>query len=197
MPMRIKLILLLLTMLAYGLGYWISHEVNERTGLGSGYLRAQIALKSLQDRTREYLDHYGSLPDEIPFNKILEQRWISGENYISPLDDGSRQQLLFNLIIEASYDKNLHRWSSPPRFVISSSLPDGFGFYLDGEDGHSKTRGNDRDDINSWNPSSASFYYDRLVFAKRLEHHAIGAFLAIGFFTVCLTYKKFRILRNR
>jgi hypothetical protein len=45
-------------------------------------------------------------------------------------------------------------WGGPIYYFIDKELPHGFGVYICGPDGISKSRGNDSDDINNWDSAS-------------------------------------------
>lgn len=157
-----------------------------------GYFRAQQALGSLHWMTKDYSEEHGSLPDIEGFNALLRERWALGFDHapieIKIEDDDIAWHL--NLIIERAFKGNLHLWNSPPHFVLTSASPDGFGFYLDGEDGISKSKGQDRDDINSWDRSSTDFYHERRRNRRILKQHAIGATLAMGVLMFSFARKK-------
>ena len=185
-----KLALILVMIGFYGLGilgcrfymsgYRGSHE----------YFRARVALERLHWMIKDYSEEHGNLPDIEGFNALLRERWALGRDHTPTEveDDGIAWHL--NFIVENAIKDNLQLWNSPPHFVLTSASPDGFGFYLDGEDGLSKSKGQDRDDINSWDPSSTDFYHERRRNRHILREHALGAALAMGMFMFYLARKK-------
>lgn len=62
---------------------------------------------------------------------------------------------------DADHGRFQRLFGSPAKFLVSEDLPDGFGFYLEGEDGISASGGNDEDDINSWDVDSRMHYERR------------------------------------
>jgi hypothetical protein len=185
---KIALILMLAT--SYGLGYWGCVFYMSGFRGGHEYHRAQVALDRLHWMTKDYLQEQGSLPDPNGFNARLKARWILGRDHVPKEEENDEIEWHLNYIIESAIRDNLHLWNSPPHFVLTSASPDGFGFYLDGEDGISKTQGRDRDDINSWDRSSTNFYHERRRYRRVLKKHAAGAGLAIGVFIVYFAFKK-------
>ena len=185
-----KLALILVMIGFYGLGIAGYRFCMSGFRGGHEYFRAQQALERLQWATREYMEEYGSLPDIENFNVLLRERWKLGRDHI-PIeveDDDIAWHL--NFIIENAFRDTPILWNAPPRFVLTSASPDGFGYYLDGEDGISKSRGQDRDDLNSWNRTSTVFYHERRRNRHILREHAIGFALATGVFVIYLARKK-------
>ena len=185
-----KIALILVMIGSYGLG--IAGYRFYMSGFRGGheYFRAQQSLERLQSMTQGYLEEHGSLPDTEGFNVLLRERWKLGRDHtpIKVEDFGVEWHL--NFIIENAFRDNLHLWNSPPRFVLTSASPDGFGFYLDGEDGISKSKGQDQDDINSWDRTSTDFYHERRRNRHIMKEHAIGAVLAMGVFMIYYAHSK-------
>ena len=63
-----------------------------------------------------------------------------------------------------------------PVYIENNDLPNGFGFCLKGEDGVSTSRGNDPDDVNSWDFQSAQYYRDRVKRSARILVAGISLF---------------------
>lgn len=185
-----KLAQILVMIGSYGLG--IAGYRFYMSGFRGGheYFRAQQALERLQWATKEYLEEHGSLPDIEGFNVLLRERWKLRHDHtpIEVEDDDIAWHL--NFMIENAFKDTPHLWNAPPRFVLTSASPDGFGYYLDGEDGVSKSKGQDRDDINSWDRTSTDFYHERRRNRHILNEHAIGAALAVGVFVIHFARKK-------
>jgi len=81
--------------------------------------------------------------------------------------------------------KDLHLWNMPPKYIVSQSIPSGFGFYLCGEDGVSRSEGEDCDDINSWAQDSTSYYHKRLFYRRMFRHNVVGLGMAISVWLTC------------
>ena len=156
---------------------------------GHEYFRARVALERLHWMTKD-LHEQGSLPAPNDFNDRLKARWALGRDHVPKEEGNDDIEWHLNFIIESAIKDDLHLWNAPPHFVLTSASPDGFGFYLDGEDGVSKSKGQDRDDINSWDRSSTNFYYERRRNRHILKEHAIGAALAMGVFMIYFARKK-------
>ena len=186
----LKLALILAMIGSYGLGILGYRFYMSGYRGGHEYFRAQVALDRLHWMTKDYSEEHGSLPDIEGFNALLRERWAMGRDHapIEVEDDDIAWHL--NFIIEGGIKDSLHLWNSPPHFVLTSASPDGFGFYLDGEDGISKSKGQDRDDINSWDRSSTDFYYEQRRNRHILKEHAIGVTLATGVFMFSFAWKK-------
>ena len=185
-----KLALILVMIGFYGLGILGYRFYMSGYRGGHEYFRARVALERLHWMTKDYSEEHGSLPDVEGFNTLLRERWALGRDHapIEVEDDDIAWHL--NFIIEGAIKDNLHLWNSPPHFVLTSASPDGFGFYLDGEDGISKSKGQDQDDINSWDRSSTDFYHERRRNRRILKEHAIGAALSMGVFVIYFARKK-------
>ena len=113
-----------------------------------------------------YIDHYkkveGTLPDEKLLNEIITKCYPTKPVLEIYENTDLEDSILLYIPQEISSARELHYWKSPPIFTIEKTLPSGFGFYLNGEDGISKTSGNDPDDINSWDKKSWLYYYYRV-----------------------------------
>ena len=172
-----KLALILVMIGSYGLGILGYRFYMSGYRGGHEYFRARVALERLHWMTKDYSEEHGDLPDIEGFNALLRERWAMGRDHL-------------NFIVENAIKDNLHLWNSPPHFVLTSASPDGFGFYLDGEDGISKSKGQDRDDINSWDRSSTDFYHERRRNRQIVKEHVIGAASATGVFGIYFARKK-------
>lgn len=181
-----KIVLILMLCAAYGLGYWGYGGFLRGFRDDHEYHRAQAALESLQQMTQAYADEHGSLPDFHDFNTRLRARWNSGRDHVPKEEENDPVARHLDFIIGSACGSDLYPWNSPPCFVLTSANPDGFGFYLHGEDGISKTQGRDRDDINSWDRSSTDFYHERGGYRRVLKKHATGAALAFVVFMIYL-----------
>lgn len=86
--------------------------------------------------------------------------WLAGENDLAGLSP-------FQDLAECRVDP----WGHSYRFVrrLSDAAGGSIGVYSVGEDGVSLTEGNDSDDVNSWNPASRSYYFDRAAQQQRQE----------------------------
>ncbi len=71
-------------------------------------------------------------------------------------------------------DRYLRLWDAPPVYIRDETLPEGYGFYLAGEDGISNTGGRDPDDVNSWDISSYHFYTHRVRRQEALRNTYIS-----------------------
>lgn len=192
---RIALILILAA--SYGLGYLGCRLYTGSIRGGHEYFRARITLEHLHLMAGRYSQDHGSLPDPGDFNARLKARWALGRDHVpkEEEDDGIEGHLSY--MTESAFRDSLNPWNAPPHFVLTSASPDGFGFYLDGEDGISKTRGRDRDDINSWDRSSTDFYHERRRNRRILKEHSAGAALAMGVFMIHFVSRRERGTRLR
>ncbi len=113
----------------------------------------------------DYIDHYrkveGTLPDEKTMNEIITKCYPTKSAFQIYENTDLEDSILLYIPQEISGARELHYWNSPPIYIIDKTLPSGFGFYLKGTDGTSKTSGNDPDDINSWDKDSRRFYTER------------------------------------
>jgi hypothetical protein len=166
----------LILIAAYGLGCVASSVVMRSTG-NHEYFNSQVALRHLHPFTQRFVDTYG-LPDPDELNRLIAARWRKDSNATNYEEPQTEEESELHFIAECANDHALHVWMNPPRFIQSKALPDGFGFFLEGEDGISISRGEDRDDINSWNRSSIRFYQTRMRNHRLLRDNVVGAFLA-------------------
>ncbi len=89
-------------------------------------------------------------PDEVPWAPFLETTKIPGDG-----------------------------WGNAFVYVLTAESPQGFGIYSCGADGVTSSRGNDQDDINTWNTASPwSTYYRHL--AEKEEMQSAIVVLAIS-----------------
>ncbi|MEL7500705.1 MAG: type II secretion system protein GspG [Planctomycetota bacterium] len=56
--------------------------------------------------------------------------------------------------------------------------------YSFGEDGRSKSNGNDQDDINTWNYSVSTYYAPKIKQQQRIDDARVAIWLAVPFFLV-------------
>lgn len=120
------------------------------------WANAQFALHDLERALAAYQSETGDIPPIGLVESQIQAAWKNGADALAEDYDG-RLWIAF-----AVADNNrLRLWGSPPRVTRRSGLP-AYGFYLEGEDGISRSGGEDPDDINSWSFESTSFYYDRL-----------------------------------
>ena len=128
--------------------------------LGSGNV-SRSSFSSYQDlkklhRVVECYFDSDNLPDEKRVNAVLRgERVEKTEEDLWTYGAGSWIEDLREKVAEQRW---LTRRGKLPIFVVDASLPDGFGFYLEGEDGVSLSQGRDADDINSWDEKSIDYY---------------------------------------
>jgi hypothetical protein len=162
----------LIIITAYGFGCWGSSVVMWSTG-NHMYFDAQVALGYLHYPAQSFVDIYG-LPDPDELNHLIEARWGKDSNATNYEEPQTEMEADLDFIADCANEHALRVWKTPPRFVQSKAIPGGFGFYLDGEDGISISRGEDRDDINSWSRGSIRFYQTRMRNHRLLRDSIVG-----------------------
>ncbi len=121
-----------------------------------------VQLKQLHYYMIPYLEfEENPLPDTKHFNKIITANYQKDPSHEVFENTRDKDYLLLQLTKKISEDRNLRPWNTPPIYIRDETLPEGYGFYLAGEDGVSNTAGRDPDDLNSWNISSYHFYPKR------------------------------------
>jgi len=147
--------------------------------------RAHLALKELKLCADFYKDDHGRYPPEGEVNRWLEQLWErEGESEAS----GNSELASFSDLYHVTSYQRLKRWQVPPVYVVDESIPDGCGFYTVGDDGLSSSNGNDPDDINSWDPSSISFYHRKLWRHREIRDVSVS----LGFALIAFVALKIR-----
>lgn len=180
--------LILVLISSYGIGVFGCCIYFSSTSGDHRFFRARMALQHMHTMTK-HLQVRGSLPDPKDFNVRLKERWALGRDHVPKEEEDDSSGWLLDFIIERATQDHVYPWDAPPRFVLTSANRDGYGFYLDGEDGISKTKGRDRDDINSWDPSSSDYYYDRRLYRAILMLHVVGSTSAMVVFLVYVLFK--------
>lgn len=123
----------------------------------------------------------GRRPAEDRVNDVIR----SGE--LVDVDEGADDNLLQELV-----GAQVGPLNAPPIYIESNDLANGFGFYITGDDGESKSRGNDPDDVSTWDIESVSRYRSRLIWELRTRYAAMA--LGPGLIVFWLL---FRMTRNR
>lgn len=106
-----------------------------------------------------YKETHGSIPEEEVTNRVITKLWTEKDYRSSEFDDPSEDELA--MIIGGADYRSLKLWGKPPKYIVSKDLPGGYGLYMEGEDGVTRSNGNDPDDLNSWDVNSRSFYIER------------------------------------
>jgi hypothetical protein len=158
---------------------------------GHEYHRIQVGLDRIHSQTKDYIDQHGRLPEPEDFNSILKDRWIQGRQDLQLDEESDFEDWHLAFIADSALGFIPSIWDLPPRYVVSSELPDGFGFYIDGADGFSRTQGHDRDDINSWDRTSIDYYYQRRHYLRLITWHTVSLTLAFGIFFAFNVIEKF------
>ncbi len=153
-----------------------------------------ISSKGQLRRLHAYIEMFeyrnDSLPNAEVFNTMIREHYQkSSEELILP-DSNDEKFALFLICERISKDRNLHLWGAPPIYIQDKTLPEGYGFYLAGEDGISKSMGRDTDDVNSWDPKSGNFYYLRMREQQNRPLKYISIILALFTFIYIMTRKK-------
>lgn len=148
-----------------------------------------IQLKQLHYSIYPYIYDHKSLPEAEQFNKIIQDRFKKGSGD-QTVKDHSHNSSLYEAAEYITKNRSLHLWGHPPVYIKDETLPEGYGFYLTGEDGISKSLGRDPDDVNSWDRYSFRFYTHR-------EHQEKSRRIKIySFIPAVLTFLYF-MLRSR
>jgi len=94
-------------------------------------------------------------PTESEVNEFIRRAWDEKhQNAENPTTDDYLKSDIAGIL-----DSLRHRtWGAPPIYREDNQLPDGFGFYIQGEDLTSLTKGEDEDDINTWDKRGGQFY---------------------------------------
>ncbi len=112
------------------------------------------------------------LPEPVQFNAMIQDARQVGFEWNPPED----LPTLHYLVITILTDPAVCLWGKAPIYIVDEELPGGYGIYLHGEDGVSESRGNDDDDINTWDENSYAHYPEK---ALKLEVIKYGQFAAI------------------
>lgn len=147
-----------------------------------------IALVRLHSYIEELRDEEGALPTSERVNLVIQGALAENSIHESFELFDDPNFLLYELALEVSEERMFRLWDIPPIYVMSDCLPDGFGFYLAGEDSISKTSGMDRDDINSWDKDSYRYYLSRLHRQRSIRNSlaaSVPALLIFGLLMKC------------
>ena len=138
------------------------------------WFNAHIELGRLHFFVEELRDEEGDLPSSERVNKVIQS--ASNGDLDQEVFERSEDAdyLLHHLTLEVSEKRLLRLWGVPPVYVRDDSLPEGYGFYLAGEDGVSRTSGRDTDDISSWDQNSYRYYFKRLHRQRAFRNAAIA-----------------------
>jgi hypothetical protein len=160
-------------------------------GAHSGPFHIFNKLRELEFPILHYQAVKLELPQEKEVNDIINQHYQKDPNdtYFNNYDHN--EYILAQIPHLISKNKfELQRWNTPPVFIRDQSLPQGFGFYLEGEDGISRSRGRDLDDINSWDITSKKYYVDKSIHEEAVQYRIIAIFPALLTFIYIITRKK-------
>lgn len=130
-----------------------------------------------------------SLPDATRVNRIIAEHFQKAPNHELFENYSDKDHMLFQLPQLISENRSLRMWDSPPIYVRDETLPEGFGFYLEGEDGISNTAGEDADDVNSWDRKSNQFYAQREILREK-QRDASLAMIPTGFVILWLFLRR-------
>ncbi len=146
-------------------------------------------LQQLHYLVDTYKIYNNSLPDTEELNNIIEQHQKCPEEIIEP-DSSDTKYALFFISQSITENKNDWRWGAYPIYIQDKTLPEGYGFYLAGEDGISKSMGRDTDDVNSWDRNSSRFYAVRQAKQELLHNTYISIIPASLTFLYFITRRK-------
>jgi len=168
---------------------WVACKPVFRTSGNHEWFRAYRELGRLKDGVVWYKEDHEELPNEQLVNGIIMHYW-NNRDASSIKTTNSKEEDLSIYLDWVRYEQ-LRIWDAPPKYVVTKELPEGVGFYLEGEDGTSLSKGNDRDDINSWNYGSTSFYHKKLQREHDLRDLIVsGLFAGIAFILCYLATKR-------
>ena len=125
------------------------------------WFRVRTALGRLEEGAAAYCLTHGAPPEAAGLNKEIAKAWIDKESWIDSVSPDLDENIVDILFFASQSQFELRMFDQPPRYIVDSTLPNGCGFFWTGEDRMSATNGRDRDDINSWDKTSGSFYYER------------------------------------
>ena len=182
------LIAIIISFAVFAFSFQIILWVTRRT-CGHGSFDSMVQLQQLHYLVDIYRNDNNSLPDAEELNRIIEQHQKSPEEIIEP-ESSDKKYALFLISQSISENKNDWRWGSPPIYIQDKTLPEGYGFYLAGEDGISKSMGRDTDDVNSWDRKSFRFYGLRQAKQEALHRTYISIIPALLTFIYIITRKK-------
>jgi hypothetical protein len=146
------------------------------------WTNAYAELNRMQDGMERHQKSYGHLPSVERINEEVAEAWAADTEFYPRAEE--REAVHFAFIASFANNDRLRLWDRPPRFTLTDASPVGFGFYLEGEDGDSATKGSDQDDINSWSFDSVGFYHDRVRRNRKIRDFVIGLMGAIPVFLV-------------
>jgi len=130
-------------------------------------------------------------------NAELDERWLSDRfDPFEYREDYTSKWLLNEIITNSKYISSY--WGLPPQIVERPDATSGYGFYLRGPDKTSESKGEDRDDLNSWDPESRIHHYRKLYRKKIIFDHSITLALSIFIFSAGkMLYNKKLSTRSR
>ena len=163
------LLVFLLTWSACTIVFWTTTPTN--------WFYHQKDLKRIHRGVMLFREEIGELPDQDLVNELIARHWNSDEQPIAVRDNPNYE--LVNFDIETTEFDFIHLWDLPPVYLISDELPDGFGIYSKGDDGISRTGGNDPDYINSWDQQSSSFYARKYRLGKVVRDLSIAGMFGL------------------
>jgi hypothetical protein len=139
-----------------------------------------------------YLQENGNqLPEESYLNNLIAENYQKPPSHEVFTNYENIDSELLQIPRKISEEKRyIDLWDTPPIYIKDKTLPDGYGFYLAGEDGISKSRGRDPDDLNSWNISSYHFYSERDRKKEELPINYIALVPAIIIFVLLMLWSK-------
>lgn len=161
-------------------------------GAHSGPFHIFEKLRNLEFAILHYQAVKLELPQEKEVNDIINQHFQKNPNDAYFNNSDNNQYILAQIPHLISKNKfGLQRWGAPPVFIRDQSIPQGFGFYLEGEDGISKSKGRDLDDINSWDITSKRYYVEKSIHEEAVQYRIIALFPTfITFFILMLRIKR-------
>jgi len=151
---------------------------------------SHIELGRLHFYIEEFRGEDGELPSSGRVNEVIQRSYIAGVDQEVFERSEDSNFLLYHLAREVSEKRLLRLWDDPPVYVRDDSLPGGYGFYLAGEDGISKTSGKDRDDINSWDQNSYQYYFEKLHRQRALRNSIAASVPALLVFGLLIKWPK-------
>ena len=160
--MRFNLKRLLLVFPAIFLGILLADDIGaQRDVLGWRRVRNELAL--LQERLQEIAAEHPK--EELSAEKI--NRWIDDS---PPIDDDAVMWTTFKLRPAKDPWGHFYRCNELPAEAGLAR----FGFYSSGSDGETTSRGNDADDLNTWDDSKYQLYKERENRSQRTGNALVG-----------------------
>ncbi|MGJ8658177.1 MAG: hypothetical protein ACSHX6_17165 [Akkermansiaceae bacterium] len=151
-----------ISLIVFTISMLLITRVTHSLGTHSAF-RSYIKLKQLHHFMILHLEiEEKPLPDEEFLNKMIKENYLKDPDHEVFNDTNDKNFSLLQFSQEISENHHLRLWGAPPIYIRDLTLPDGYGFYLAGEDGVSSSKGRDPDDVNSWNGDSFKFYTNRM-----------------------------------